>query len=257
MFFVLAFGLSIVSAQTETPVKKISGGVLNGKATSLPKPAYPAAARAVKASGAVNVQITIDEQGNVVSASALSGHPLLRQAAEQAARGATFSPTLLQGQAVSVTGMLIYNFAREAGLTDWANKGTFLGIAEAKGLERKISLPPEFASESEQLSFLAGLSVEEQKIRVPAVISSIKSKLTAADSWRLEFGLLRGKIFAETNDQTEILANLAKFKDLAANKIEGVQELEIARAAELAKFADRTGLTAQDKQAIMSILTQW
>ena len=90
--------------------KKISGGVLNGKAASLPKPAYPAAARAVGASGAVNVQVTINEQGDVVSASAVSGHPLLRQAAEQAARAAKFAPTILSGVPVSVTGILVYNF---------------------------------------------------------------------------------------------------------------------------------------------------
>ena len=89
---------------------KISGGVLNGKATSLPKPPYPAAARAVRASGAVNVQVTISEGGSVVSASAVSGHPLLRQAAEQAARQARFAPTLLSGQPVSVTGVIVYNF---------------------------------------------------------------------------------------------------------------------------------------------------
>lgn len=96
---------------TKPPVpKKISGGVLNGKATSLPKPPYPAAARAVRASGAVNVQVTISESGSVVSASAVSGHPLLRQAAENAARSARFAPTLLSGQPVSVTGVIVYNF---------------------------------------------------------------------------------------------------------------------------------------------------
>ena len=37
-------------APTPKPVPKtVSGGVLNGKATSLPKPAYPAAAKAVRA----------------------------------------------------------------------------------------------------------------------------------------------------------------------------------------------------------------
>lgn len=90
--------------------KQISGGVLNGKATSLPKPPYPPAARAVRASGAVSVQVLIDESGNVVSASAVSGHPLLRAAAVQAARGARFSPTMLSGQAVKVSGVITYNF---------------------------------------------------------------------------------------------------------------------------------------------------
>lgn len=96
---------------TEKPVPKtISGGVVNGKAVNLVKPPYPAAARAVQASGAVNVQVTIDERGNVISASAVSGHPLLRASAVQAARASKFSPTQLSGQPVKVTGVIVYNF---------------------------------------------------------------------------------------------------------------------------------------------------
>ena len=98
-------------APTLKPVPKIvSGGVLNGKAVNLVKPPYPAAARAVKASGAVNVQVTIDEQGNVISASAVSGHPLLRASSVQAARASKFSVTMLSGQPVKVTGIIVYNF---------------------------------------------------------------------------------------------------------------------------------------------------
>ena len=92
------------------PSKPISGGVVNGKATSLPQPAYPPAARAVRASVAVNVQVLIDENGSVVSANAVSGHPLLRQAAEGAARRARFAPTKLSGQPVKVNGVIVYNF---------------------------------------------------------------------------------------------------------------------------------------------------
>ena len=92
------------------PSKPISKGVVNGSAVSLPKPAYPPAARAVRASGAVNVQVLIDENGSVVSASAVSGHPLLRSAAESAARRARFKPTLLSGQPVKVNGVIVFNF---------------------------------------------------------------------------------------------------------------------------------------------------
>ena len=96
---------------TPKPIPKIvSKGVINGSAISLPKPAYPPTAKAVGANGAVNVQVTIDEAGNVTSASAVSGHPLLRQVAAQAARGAKFKPTLLSGQAVKVSGIIVYNF---------------------------------------------------------------------------------------------------------------------------------------------------
>lgn len=92
------------------PPKTISGGVLNGKATSKPEPPYPPAARAARAEGTVTVQVTVDEEGKVVSASAISGHPLLQAAAVSAARQARFSPTLLSGKPVRVTGQLTYNF---------------------------------------------------------------------------------------------------------------------------------------------------
>ena len=68
------------------PRAPISGGVLNGKAISLPKPAYPPIARAAHAAGTVVVQVLIDENGNVVSAHAVSGHPLLQAVAVGAAR---------------------------------------------------------------------------------------------------------------------------------------------------------------------------
>ncbi len=98
---------------TPKPVPKtISGGVINGKARNLVQPPYPAAARAVRASGEVKVQVTIDEDGNVISASAVSGHPLLKQAAVNAARASKFTPTQLSGQPVKVTGVIIYNFTQ-------------------------------------------------------------------------------------------------------------------------------------------------
>lgn len=98
------------AASKPPPPKTISGGVLNGKAISKPQPAYPAIAKAAKASGTVTVQVLVDERGNVVSAHAVSGHPLLQQSAVAAARQARFSPTLLSGQPVKVSGVITYNF---------------------------------------------------------------------------------------------------------------------------------------------------
>lgn len=94
----------------ERPSRPISGGVVNGKAISLPSPAYPPAAKAVNVKGAVSVQVLIDENGNVKSANAVSGHPLLRNSAERAARNARFKPTVLNGQPVRVSGVIMYNF---------------------------------------------------------------------------------------------------------------------------------------------------
>lgn len=91
----------------------ISGGVLNGKAISKPQPVYPTIAKAARAQGTVTVQILVDEDGNVISAAAVSGHPLLQQGAVQAARQAKFSPTFLTGQPVKVSGVITYNFVLE------------------------------------------------------------------------------------------------------------------------------------------------
>jgi len=94
---------------SQTP-KTISKGVLNGTALTLTLPILSAEAREKKASGGVNVQVTIDEQGNVVSAKAISGDPLLKAASEEAARNSKFAPTTLQGVPVKVTGVIYYNF---------------------------------------------------------------------------------------------------------------------------------------------------
>ena len=94
-----------------TKPKLISGGVVNGKATFLAIPEYPAAARSTRASGAVNVQILIGEDGKVITAQAISGLPVLQFAARDAACRSKFSPTTLAGQPVKVSGVLVYNFA--------------------------------------------------------------------------------------------------------------------------------------------------
>lgn len=93
------------------PVKPISGGVLNGKALELPKPDYPEIARRARASGLVTVEVVIDLSGKVISAKAVSGPSMLQRAAEQAALRARFTPTLLSGQPVKMTGTINYNFS--------------------------------------------------------------------------------------------------------------------------------------------------
>ena len=93
--------------------RSINGGVLNDKASVLPQPVFPVIARQAHASGAVNVEIMIDEGGNVIAAHAVSGHPLLQAAAVNAARQASFNPTRLNGEPVRVTGTLVYNFVAQ------------------------------------------------------------------------------------------------------------------------------------------------
>ncbi len=74
-------------------LKPISGGVLNGRALSLPTPVYPDVARRMRTEGVVQVEVVVDENGAVKAASL-----------------AHFSPTKLSGLPVKVTGLINYNF---------------------------------------------------------------------------------------------------------------------------------------------------
>jgi TonB family protein len=85
-------------------------GPLDEAAQSKPEPAYPSVARAARATGKVVVRVTVDESGRVILASAMSGHPLLRAAAEAAARQARFAPTVRNGRPVKAMGTLAYEF---------------------------------------------------------------------------------------------------------------------------------------------------
>ncbi len=102
----------IPDGQDATPVeiKPIQGGILNGRAISKPAPEYPPVARAARVTGEIEVDIIVDEEGYVIVTKAAGGHPLLQQAAVNAARRARFTPTLLDGRPVKVKGVSTYDF---------------------------------------------------------------------------------------------------------------------------------------------------
>ncbi len=88
----------------------IKGEVTNGKIVEKPQPVYPVVAKAARVSGVVRVLLIVDEEGKVIAAQPESGHPLLRVAALKAAKRARFTPTLLDGKPVKVSGVITYNF---------------------------------------------------------------------------------------------------------------------------------------------------
>ncbi len=98
-------------AQPKAPPPPQSKGVINGLAVSLPQPPYPPTARTMRVTGNVSVQVTISEAGKVISAKAVSGHALLKDAAEKSAWNARFTPTMLSGHPVKVTGVIVYKFS--------------------------------------------------------------------------------------------------------------------------------------------------
>ena len=112
-------GAPVVNLDGEPPpspgpkpiLKPVSGGVLNGTAITLPPPVYPEPAKRMRTQGVVEVSVVLDETGKVISASAINGPTILREAAVQAALKARFSPTKLSGQPVKVSGTINYKFA--------------------------------------------------------------------------------------------------------------------------------------------------
>ena len=84
--------------------------MIASKAIKKVQPPYPSMAKSVRAQGAVNVQVLISEEGRVISASVINGHPLLLDASVQAAQQWVFSPTQLNGTPVKVSGVLTFNF---------------------------------------------------------------------------------------------------------------------------------------------------
>lgn len=67
----------------------------------------------MRAAGQVAVQVAVDELGNVTSAKATSGHPLLRAPAEAAARQSKINPVKVGNKSVQATGILLYTFINQ------------------------------------------------------------------------------------------------------------------------------------------------
>lgn len=94
---------------TSAAVKPL-GSVSWGGAITRVQPKYPAKAKRVNASGQVDVQVTISAEGRVTQAKATNGHPLLREAAEEAARQWVFKPATLNGAPVETQIVLTFAF---------------------------------------------------------------------------------------------------------------------------------------------------
>ena len=86
-------------------------GVRQGAPIFKPQPKYPQNAKRFNASGRVEVRVTISVAGRVTKAVAISGHPLLREAAVEAARRWEFEPTTVNGVPIETELVLTFEFA--------------------------------------------------------------------------------------------------------------------------------------------------
>lgn len=129
-----------------------SGGVFQASATTRVEPAYPPLAKAARVSGSVVVEVTVDEEGKVESARPISGHPLLKDAAVNAARGWKFAPTMLSGVPVKVIGTITFNFNLGPDPDD-----------ETKELEKQVAANPNSAELVHKLGLAYLKSFREPK----------------------------------------------------------------------------------------------
>ena len=98
--------------EVKLPVLRISEEVLRKAAIALPEPHYPADAELARASGPVQVELIIDQNGVVTTARATSGNPMLFDAATSAASKARFLMSAFSDRPTGAYSVLTYNFAR-------------------------------------------------------------------------------------------------------------------------------------------------
>ncbi len=93
----LVVGCGCGEAQTRRVPSIPDGRLLNDV-----EPAYPRAAIERHIQGEVRIGLVIGKDGRVESARLISGHPLLRKAAVEAARQRVYRPFLVDGQPVRI-----------------------------------------------------------------------------------------------------------------------------------------------------------
>lgn len=276
---ILGWGAANIYGQGEdkgTPAEKtvrtISGGMINSKAVSLPKPEYPPAAKAVRADGEVKVQVTIDEQGNVISALAISGHPLLRAAAVNAAMQAKFAPTLLKGEPVKVTGIIVYNFVPPNAISAKNNSHTLLPLTLAMFLaslkelpsdeeSNEIlldignSLPAEYKIEKKLFERLVRANPVEKPQIIDSLIDSMKNGANKTEVWGINFGRAWGEAIGQAyklsnddyrGDRRDFITNLEMMNLLLESPPAGLSDKMLAKLNSMAAYNSETDTISAD-----------
>ena len=93
--------------KTDAP---LAVGSLLEYVTQKVNPTYPPAARTVRMSGVVKVDVVVDEEGKVTEVQKTSGPQMLQRAATDAVKKWKFKPFVRDGQPTKATGFISFNF---------------------------------------------------------------------------------------------------------------------------------------------------
>lgn len=143
-------------------VGKVTGDIGKAEALYLPKPFYPGEAKKDVAEGKIYVQVTIDEQGNVIKARSTDGHSALRSISEETALRSKFRAPTVDGQPIRTEGWLVYNFEIES--SNWIKLGYDLAFLHTPWVNQKLALAgikknfkPDWTAENDLLAQLEKL----------------------------------------------------------------------------------------------------
>jgi len=268
------YGQKPLPPKTEPAPKIVASGIVNGKALTLAKPEYPAAAKAAGVSGRVDVQVVIDELGNVVSAKAINGPELLRDSAATAALQSKFRPTTLSGLPVKVSGIIVYNFIPP----NYEHKVAAMGLGMMLNLPELLNLDkvdfldadsvaeitqdlPFLARELEPLSSLMNLT-EEKRAQVLAEISAkVEPKLTGSQAWQFAVGKRAIGAMAEMIkvvknenykiDESVLRSELLNLKELLKAAPADFPAAVLEKLKELADMAEKENLTSESNLKLL------
>jgi protein TonB len=95
-------GVQTVVHPAVQPKPHVISSMMEGLLVNKVLPVYPAMARAIRIAGTVQLQATISREGTIENLRAVSGPPLLQQAAIDAVKQWRYRPYLLNGEPVEV-----------------------------------------------------------------------------------------------------------------------------------------------------------
>jgi TonB family protein len=218
------------------------------------------------------VEVTIDENGNVISAKAVSGHPLLQSAAVAAARLAKFKPTLLEGKPVKVIGVIVYSFvpSPSAGQDKSEELVYFTGLSlfvtalkdiepdeEANSILRDMAngFPAEFTEEKQQLNKLASAKRSEHSRIIDEFIATFGRRLSGSELWLFDFGKHWGSALGQAyklsdsnlrGDKVKFIDSINKMTALLNSAPKDIPENILEKIRKIALVNDENDMVSQE-----------
>lgn len=108
----LALVVAVVTAAVAVAQEPITTANALGRVVKKVAPTYPTAARQLNVTGSQDVEIVVDEQGNVIDAKVLKGNALFTQASLAAVKEWKFQPLLKDGQPVKFTTVITFTYTK-------------------------------------------------------------------------------------------------------------------------------------------------